>query len=543
MGDADVLLNELDRVLRIVDGEEEEKHDDKIDPAWRKNPFKWARDRLGLRLLPWSQYCRDKYVGHKWDGTKEPLLEAAKALARGESVAVLSATGVGKTYLGAVLVLWWLDCWQGAQVVTLAPKKDQLTLHIWKEIGRLWPLFKKIHPKAELTTLRIRMRPRATATNEDDESLGDAWGATGFACGVAADEQVAGKARGFHAEHLLFIIEETTGVHNALLNAVKLTCTAPHNLRLFFGNPDSIEDSLSQVAKTPGVTSIRASGYDHPNVVADDSTIIAGATSKQKIGEWREELGEEDPIFKSRARGIPPAQSMHALIRREWLEDAKRRAQDPVARQALLSTGPAAMGVDVANSEKGDHAAFTHGRGAVALAVEAVRCPDANAYGRQHIWPFISSDMIAPQRVGVDNVGVGVGCLNELNRLCNAHGFKAWAASYVVPLNGGEAYWEMYAGSEKFQNLRSQMWWQARIDLQHGNVAIDFDDPELEQDLLAPMWRTRNGKIIVESKEDFKIRLPGRRSPDKGDSWVYWNWMRQAQKDIDMTASSESVTF
>jgi hypothetical protein len=537
MGDVNVLLNELDRVLRIVDGEEDEKHDDKIDPSWRKNPFKWARDRLGLRLLPWAHYCRDKYVGHQWDGTKEPLLECAKALARGESVAVLSATGVGKTYLGAVLVLWWLDCWQGSQVVTLAPKKDQLTLHIWKEIGRLWPLFKKIHPKAELTTLRIRMRPRATATNDDDESLGDAWGATGFACGVAADEQVAGKARGFHAEHLLFIVEETTGVHLAILNAVKLTCTAPHNLRLFFGNPDSNEDSLSRTAREPGVTSIRASGYDHPNVVAKDSTIIAGATSEAKIAEWRTELGEENPLFMSRARGIPPAQSAHALVRKEWIVAARERAQEEIARQALQTLGPPALGVDVANSEAGDKASFAFGRGAVCLKLESFACPDANAYGRQHIWPYIDSDLVKPKHVGVDSVGVGVGCLNELNRLCRVSGLQQSCAG----LNGGEKFWERYAKSEVFQNLRSQMWWQARLDMQHGTVAIAFEDPELEEDLLCPTWTTKNGKICVEAKEEIKKRIG--RSPDKGDAWVYWNWIRQAQKDINFDYASQPVAF
>jgi hypothetical protein len=538
MGSSDVLLGHVDRLIRILDGVEDEDHDSLIKPEWRKDPFKWARERLGLRLIPWAQYCRDKYLHHEWDGTKEPLHECAKALARGESVAVLSATGVGKTYLGAVIVLWWLDCWQGSQVVTLAPKKDQLTLHIWKEIGRLWPLFHKLHPKAELTTLRIRMRPRLSS-NQDDESLGDAWGATGFACGIAADEQVAGKARGFHAEHLLFIIEETTGVHQALLNAVKLTCTAPHNLRLFFGNPDSNEDSLSQVARSPGVTSIRASGYDHPNVVADDPHLIPGATSKQKIGEWREELGEEDPIFKSRARGIPPTQSMHALIRKEWLETARANAKDETKRGELLKKREAALGVDVANSEKGDKAAFTFGRGAIALKAESVRCPDANEYGRHHIWPYIESGMVKAKRVGVDVVGVGVGCFNEVNRLCKSSGMD----QRCHPLNGGEAYWEEYAGSEKFANLRSQMYWQARCDLQKGNVGNDFEDKELEEDLLAPMWTTKNGKIVVESKEDFKKRLPGRRSPDKGDSWVYWNWISQAQKVRNFDFASTTVAF
>jgi hypothetical protein len=57
------------------------------------------------------------------------------------------------------------------------------------------------------------------------------------------------------------------------------------------------------------------------------------------------------------------------------------------------------------------------------------------------------------------------------------------------------------------------------------------------------MWTTKNGKIVVESKEDFKKRLPGRRSPDKGDSWVYWNWISQAQKVRNFDFASTTVAF
>jgi hypothetical protein len=39
------------------------------------------------------------------------------------------------------------------------------------------------------------------------------------------------------------------------------------------------------------------------------------------------------------------------------------------------------------------------------------------------------------------------------------------------------------------------------------------------------MWTTRNGKIAVESKDDIIKRL--RRSPNKGDAAVYWNWVRR----------------
>jgi hypothetical protein len=269
VGASPLLSAELDRLIqaaeRGVTAADLQPHDEKIRDAWRKDIFKWARERLKLPLKRWSSYAPDRYGRHLWDGTKEPLAAVIKALSGDFSAAVSSATGIGKTYFGAVVILWWLDCWEGSQVVTLAPKEDQLTLHIWKEVGKLWPLFEKLHPEARLMQLQIEMRP-----GRKD------WGATGFACGVAADEQVANRARGFHAEHLLFIVEETTGVHDSILAAVKFTCTAPHNLRLFFGNPDSMQDSLAKVSAEPGVVAIRASALDHPNVVTGGCHVEEG---------------------------------------------------------------------------------------------------------------------------------------------------------------------------------------------------------------------------------------------------------------------------
>ena len=91
---------------------------------------------------------------------------------------------------------WFLDCWENAIVVTGAPREKQLTLHLWKEAGRLWPRFQAIQPQAELSMLRIRMRPGS-----------DAWGAVGFAPGSVRTRNPRPGRKGFHAEHMLIITE------------------------------------------------------------------------------------------------------------------------------------------------------------------------------------------------------------------------------------------------------------------------------------------------------------------------------------------------
>ena len=269
---------------------------------YQEDPVGWIRDKLKVpeHTLRWT--LNKGYGAHEWDGTVDPLSEVLEALARHEDVGVESGTGTGKTFLGAAVVLWFLACFEDSIVVTAAPKLAQLTKHIWKEIGVLWPHFQHHFPHAQLLSSGvIRMRPAI----EDRES----WAATAFGCGVGADESSATKAQGWHAEHMLILTEETPGVHPAIMVAFENTCSAPHNLRLSFGNPDYEEDELHQFCLQPHVQHIRISALDHPNVVADEASLIPGAVSKEAIDRRKDLYAHIPAMYESRVRGISPRQA------------------------------------------------------------------------------------------------------------------------------------------------------------------------------------------------------------------------------------------
>jgi phage terminase large subunit len=479
---------------------------------YQRHPIAWARDVLGIseNSIRWS--TNPGYDVHSWDGTPDPLALVAESLADGSDVAVESGTGTGKTFEGGWIVLWFLDCFEDSIVVTSAPKEQQLSLHIWKEIGRLWPRFAKRRPGAQLLDLKIRMKPTA-----DDK---ETWAAVGFACGVDAGAESATRAQGFHAEHMLIITEETPGIKPAIMTAFENTCTANHNLRLAFGNPDHQQDALHQFALSPGVVHIRVSALDHPNVVGGRE-IIPGAVTRKAIDRRRIKYGESSRLFQSRVRGISPAEAADALILESWCTLAQNRQLD-----LTLRVGPPAWGVDVANSEAGDKGAIARGHGACLLEVTTKACPDANVLGAEVVAEVRATKGGLRQHVGVDSVGVGAGTVNEAKRL----------GMLVQALNGGAKAWptqdenldvepdgKQVTNEEKFGNLRAQMWWQMREDLRMGRIALP-SDTELVRDLVTPTWRTKNGVIWVESKEDIKVRLG--RSPDKGDAAVYWNWVR-----------------
>lgn len=465
------------------------------------HPLDYFVERLRIKRETIDWLLIPEYANHRWDGTVNPLMKILNSLVNNKWCGVESGTGTGKTYLGALIVLWFLECFSNSMVVTTAPKQDQLSLFIWKEISKLFPTFNR----GELISLKLRMNPGS-----------DDWVAVGFVAGVKANEESSTKAQGFHAEHMLIIFEETPGVPQPTITAFQNTCTAPHNLILAFGNPDYQLDNLHRFCKLPNVEHVRMSGFDHPNVVLNNPRFIPGAQSREGLEKLLARYGDElNPLYMSRARGISPAQSKDSLILLEWCyEAAEKRKQfedDNGKIKPELLKGKRGLGVDVANSDNGDKAAIAEGVGNVLLKVDDFICPDSNQLGRI-VYQQMNDKDIMPSMIGVDGVGVGAGTVNTLKELGQS----------VVNIQGAETPHDL-GTEEVFNNLRSQMYWQMREDLRLGNLLLPPDE-DLFADLSTPKWFTRNGKICVESKEEIKIRLG--HSPNKGDAAVYFNWIR-----------------
>lgn len=530
--------------------------------SYQKDPVRWMVEQMQVpeHTIRWSK--NPGYDKHQWDGTKEPLVAALQALADWENLGVEAGTGTQKTYvLGALAKLWFLGCFENSLVVTLAPKESQLKLLLWKESRRLWPRFQTLFPQARLTDLKLRMRG----------GLDEAWTATGFTAGVGADEETANKARGFHAEHALFIFEEAPGVDTAVSSAIDFTCTAPHNLQLKYGNPDSEQDALHQYCQEPGVQHIIISALDHPNVVVNrherpkatfvdfkrDRMIVPGAASRFSVERLKRKHGEGSDSYNAKVRGIAPKQSADSLIRWEWCEAAAARGAD-----AALRVGHQSMGIDVADSPEGDQYAIARGIGACVVELVAAQIgKGAGPKDAQELGEEVGLEMqlegIDELYVGVDSVGVGASTVNALKKV----GFR------VQALNGGgkprpeldqdtlRETGKGIAKEELYDNLRSQIYYQLRMDLQHNRIAFALP-PEvlvrLFRDLTAAKWERRLGKISVEPKETPKRGgkenknwgLKGRlgRSPNEGDAVAYWNFVRPRRALVDTTPQASAFS-
>lgn len=114
-------------------------------------------------------------------------------------------------------------------------------------------------------------------------------------------------------------------------------------------------------------------------------------------------------------------------------------------------------------------------------------------------------DRERPAKIFIDCIGLGAGVVDRLHEMGydNVEGINVARSAN---------------NSDKFANLRAELWHDMREwFLQDMPVQIP-DDPELQKQLcgLGYKYTTSNAKLLIESKEDAKKR--GMESPDKADA-------------------------
>jgi hypothetical protein len=517
---------------------------------YKYNPMLWLEERFGEKKSDFRWSLLYEGLGHTWDGDKNPLYRAWRAIANGQWAGIEACTGSSKTYWLARVVLWFLDTHKDSLVVTSAPKQDQLKLHLWAEIGKIFYKFKKLRPKAALYNLRLVVEETDETAEFDynNPDLSKSWQAVGFVAGVKADEQSATKAQGFHRKDMLIIMEETPGMPAPVMTAFQNTCTGDNNMILAVGNPDSQLDPLHIFCELANVAHFRVSAYDFPNVVLGKE-LMPGAVTRASIDRRLIQYRDvNSSMYLSRVRGISPSQSSDSLIQLDWLKNCRNH-------ELLYDYSYHSVGVDVANSMDGDKAALAWFHGNQLMSIQEFPCKNANdlAYNltmnsgellenrrNDYETGTIQEHEVMDGFIGVDVVGVGVATVNALiEQNFNPVALQGAQWDEVIPIEqqdslpNGNPHPNFGKPIYRFQNLRSQMAYELRIDLQEGNIKINMEDEteftELCKECIAIRFKESGSYVVVESKENIKKRL-GSRSPNKFDALMYANWVRKGYR-------------
>lgn len=191
------------------------------------------------------------------------------------------------------------------------------------------------------------------------------------------------------------------------------------------------------------------------------------------------------------------------VIPTAWVEEAQARWTKPARKEPMDS-----LGVDVARGGK-DKTVISRRHGA--WYDELQRHPGTDTPDG----PTVAGLAISAKRndapIHIDVIGVG----------SSPYDFLRQQGQQVTGVNVSEkAFATDKSGRLQFFNLRSQLWWQFREQLDPANnTGICLPpDPELLSDLCAPKWELQAGKVKVESREEIVKRIG--RSPDAASAII-----------------------
>lgn len=254
-----------------------------------------------------------------WFGAEPDLWQAdfMNSVVRNQKISVASCTGAGKTTVLAWTILWYFFTRPDCQVVLTAPNASLLNAVLWKEINKWLIQAPYLSSLIRVNESRIRHRSnpkvwfviaRTTVARAGQEG------------GVKQAEGLAG----FHAEFMLYVVDEASGVDDANIGTAEATLTGVENKIILAGNPVRVEGRFFDVFDNPKIARhwarFQISGlpgdntpvsYNGKQYVAKEKTLwTKSGVSRRYFEQLIEEFGENSILVQAKVFGKFPTGNM-----------------------------------------------------------------------------------------------------------------------------------------------------------------------------------------------------------------------------------------
>lgn len=398
-------------------------------------------------------------------------------------VAVPSCFGSGKDWIAARLVAWWVST--NGIAVTTADTYRQVRDILWREL-------RKAHSRGGLP-----------GTIPLVESRWEVPGTGAFAIGIKPEDYNPEGLQGIHGRRVLVVLDEANGIGAPLWEATKGLVVNAESRILAIGNPHEPQGPFFEACRAQTWTVQHISVFDTPNFTGEPVPEKAQheLVSPFWLEQRRAEGLEGTPWWQAKVLGQFPDTASNAVIPLAWIEDARQRPHQSDAREWA--------GLDVARFGDDDTALIAgNGNGPWEVTIR-------HGHDTMEVAGMAMAYLHARRgTVAVDVIGVGAGVADRIR--------EQRPPGAVLDVNVGAA---PDHDADLLQNLRAQLWWDARLALDpkapEPLSLSRLDEPayqRLRAELTAPTYRmTSGGKVQVESKDEMKAR--GLPSPDLADAF------------------------
>lgn len=438
------------------------------------------------------EYFFEEYLGiHLWDKEKEII----ESIRDNRKTTIRSCHGSGKTFTVASGALWFLAAFQPSIVVDTAPTHRQVANQFWRE-------FRRAHKRAKINLGGELLK---TQYNIDED-----WYAIGVSTKETTGEDTADKFQGFHGENILFIVDEASGVLDAIMEAIDGAMSGGLTVRLVYtGNPTRRTGRFADSFTDSGFKKIHINAFETPNFTANgilsakDLTeekvkkakiIIPGLVTPEWAWEMLKKYTEDSDVWRVRVLGDPPQKESDTVISIDLVERAIDADRTREGEEEIIGVDPARFG--------DDFTAFVYRKGNYAKVLEKIHGQDTMAVaGRAKNWLKTFSNA----KMHIDIIGMGTGVFDRLreqpevaNRVCGVN--------TALPAND----------KERYKNLRAEGWDDLAKEWLKTGVLEKHED---WYQLAKPRYKIiSTGQMLIESKEDMKKRKIS--STDVGDAFV-----------------------
>lgn len=428
--------------------------------------------------------------------------EVLMSLATNDLVAVAAGVGVGKDYLAAVTICWFLCVHPFAKVAAMSASAQQVQVSLWMEISRVISESEVLPHLLEWTPSVVKVR-----------GYGERWRAfqsiAAKRISAVTGDAHAEAGQGLHADYLLVVISEASGVDDSHFDAKLATLTGGiRNVCFCIGNPQRRSGRFYEIFTKPSYKKYWVTRH----VDQRESSFVNPESSQRLI----DLHGEDSPIVQAKVHGMFP---MIAEGKTIFGYDEVEQAFDRFCEDMPLL--PIQIGVDVARYGDCETVILVR-RGNLVLDIQTYKRLDlmsvagmtvqaATMWWRQ---PFGNPNKfdLEPDAflkcqddtlIVVDEVGIGGGVIDALRS-------QGWTVSGIN--NGSKPR------NPKHYASRGDELWFVDGKLAMDRISIPQRDEELQHQLCNREVRyARNGtQRRVETKDELLKR--GLPSPDRADA-------------------------
>ena len=432
---------------------------------------------LSRGMLTFNAFCRDVIqVEPTWQ--QQQFIDAWDDGHR--DITVRSGHGPGKSTVLGWFVVFYLLSYKDALVPITGSAFDQVKKTLWKEVTRAYRrLPMKAKQQLEKYTTELKR-----ADNPEES----------FAFIRTADDP--DNFSGFHSPHMVFIVDEASAVDDGIYEVIEGARTQADNALIMAGNPTQLKGEFYDSHHR------NRSLYKCLHWNGEKSPLV----TPERIERQRKKYGPESNEYKIRVLGDFPDSAESSLMSLADIEAC-------VALHAgtVDESGPLVYGVDV--GRQGDDPSVICKRKGQrvfkTLAKHNMKGPAVAGWVQGHRKDDERAGT-TPASINVDVIGIGASAYDQLDldSTCPVQDVN-------VALQGDKYVEE----PDRFLNLRAELYWWLKVDVEAHEIAIDPEDVELIEELATIRYEfTAKGLIKIEDKDRMKDKRRLGRSPDRADA-------------------------